>query len=205
MKRNKMRAEIIHVTDHALVRWKQRVSKKADIDEIILSVKNSKTIDKKELLPYSIPRRDGSVYSFNAGILFILESVTINEYRLITVMSDKIQKNNYEKDNYEYDFSVLNKLPSFENSAKEREFLIEEKRKIESRLSITEKTSNKRKQLIAAKEIVEERLFKNKSLCTKEKEKENDYNLNLLQILKELKALRFENQELKKLIENQTR
>ena len=190
-----MRAEIIHVTDHALLRWKERVSKKADVDEIILSVKNSKKIEKKEPLPYSMPRRNGSVYSFNAGILFVLESVTIDEYRLITVMSDKIQKDNYDED----DFPVLNKLPSFENFAKEREWLIEEKRKIESRLSTTAKTSNKRKQLITAKNIVEERLLKIKSLHTKEKE--IDYSSNLLQILKELKNIRSENEELKKLIE----
>ena len=89
-----MRAETIHVTDHAMLRWKQRASKTGDVNvhEIIKAVKESKVVKKKEFLPYRMPRFDGSVYSVNGPVLFILESVTIDEYRLITVISEELPK-----------------------------------------------------------------------------------------------------------------
>lgn len=137
-----MRAEIIHVTDHALLRWKQRVSKteQADATEIIKSVKDSKLIEKKEPLPYSTPRRNGSVYSFNSGILFILESVTIDEYRLITLISEGITRKVAEDED---DIPVFKELPFFENFNEEREWLVEEKRKIESILATTAKKTKR--------------------------------------------------------------
>lgn len=85
-----MRAETVHVTDHALLRWKQRVSKNVNVHDIIDAVKASKVIKKKEPLPYSMPRWDGSVYTFNNGIMFILECVSIDEYKLITMIADDL-------------------------------------------------------------------------------------------------------------------
>ena len=87
-----MRAETIHVTDHALLRWKERVSEDANINEIVQSVKDSRVIKKKEHLPYRIPRIDGSVYSLNNELLFVLESVTIDEYVLVTVITKSLHE-----------------------------------------------------------------------------------------------------------------
>lgn len=87
-----MRAEIVHVTDHALLRWRERAAKHASegADEIIQAVKLSRVLKKKELLPYPMPRLPNSVYSVKDEILFVLESVTITEYRLVTVITQDI-------------------------------------------------------------------------------------------------------------------
>lgn len=84
-----MRADIVHVTDHAILRWRERAAKHAGegVEEIIKTVKASRVLSKKEPLPYSLPRYPNSVYSAVDDILFILESVTITEYRLITVIT----------------------------------------------------------------------------------------------------------------------
>lgn len=87
-----MKAEIVHVTDHALLRWRERAAKHANegADEIIQAVKQSRVLKKKELLPYPMPRLPHSVYSVKDEILFVLESVTITEYRLVTVITQDI-------------------------------------------------------------------------------------------------------------------
>ena len=89
-----MKFNILHITDHALIRWKERVKKKKKngftlFDEITESVKFSKIIKKKEYIPFGTPRKNGTVYSFNneINILFVMESITIDEYRLVTVIS----------------------------------------------------------------------------------------------------------------------
>ena len=86
-----MRAEIVHVTDHALLRWRQRAAVHAGegVNEIVKAVKESKVLKKKDLLPYPMPRLPYSVYAVKDEILFVLESVTITEYRLVTVITDE--------------------------------------------------------------------------------------------------------------------
>lgn len=85
-----MRAEIVHVTDHALLRWSQRVSEKPNVFDIKNAIQKSKVIKKCEPLPYPLPRLDGSVYSVHNGIMFVMEPITIDEYRLVTVVSEFI-------------------------------------------------------------------------------------------------------------------
>lgn len=86
-----MRAEIVHITDHALLRWSQRVSREtANVFEIKNAIQKSKVIKKCEPLPYPLPRLDGSVYSIYENIMFVMEPVTINEYRLVTVVAEFI-------------------------------------------------------------------------------------------------------------------
>lgn len=82
-----MKAEVIHVTDHALLRWSQRVDEKGNVWDIRSAIRESKIIKKKELLPYSMPRLAGSVYSYNGNVMFIMEPLALNEYRLVTVVS----------------------------------------------------------------------------------------------------------------------
>ncbi len=45
---------------------------------------------KKELLPFPMPRLPYSVYSVKDDIMFILESVSIDEYRLVTVITKEM-------------------------------------------------------------------------------------------------------------------
>lgn len=87
-----MRAEIVHVTDHALRRWRERAAIHANegVHQIIRAVKESRVLKKKEILPYPMPRLPHSVYSVKDDILFILESVTIDEYRLVTVITKEL-------------------------------------------------------------------------------------------------------------------
>jgi hypothetical protein len=86
-----MRAEIIHITDHAVLRWNERVSCNIEnnVHDIIKIVKLSKIIKKNEPLPYSLPRIDGTVYAVYKEILLVLEPITIDEYKLITVIAEK--------------------------------------------------------------------------------------------------------------------
>ena len=85
-----MRVKIIHITDHALLRWKQRVSDdpKLNVHKIIDVVRKSKIISKKEIIPFPTPRHKNSIYAVFEDILFVLESVEIDEYNLVTVITN---------------------------------------------------------------------------------------------------------------------
>ena len=87
-----MRASIIHVTDHALVRWKQRVSDdpRLCVYTIIDAVKEAKVIKKDELLPFRVARQKNSMYAVYDDVLFILESLSIDEYNLITIITENV-------------------------------------------------------------------------------------------------------------------
>ena len=87
-----MRASIIHVTDHAIIRWKQRVSDdpRLCVYTIIDAVKEARIIKKDELLPFRVPRQKNSMYAVYNDVLFILESLTIDEYNLITIITDNV-------------------------------------------------------------------------------------------------------------------
>lgn len=118
-------------------------------------------VKKDEPLPYPLPRVDGSVYSFNKteGLLFILESVTIDEYRLVTVITGgptyrglakppkKTTLNHRKKKHVEPDKTEID-LPQFDSATEERNWLTEEKRRLERELATTGKKSNKRKELL---------------------------------------------------------
>lgn len=87
-----MRAKIVHVTDHALLRWTQRVSETGNVFEIKQAIQKSRVIKKCEPLPYPLPRVDGSVYSVDGEVMFIMEPITIDEYRLVTVIASFAEK-----------------------------------------------------------------------------------------------------------------
>lgn len=223
-----MRAETVHVTDHALLRWKERASKTGEVNvhEIVQAVKSSRVIKKNEPLPYPLPRLDGSVYSFNNGILFILEPVTIDEYRLVTVIADepsyrgiarppKNSTNPRKRQKYAEIEKMEIDLPNFESFVEERQWLTDEKRKLERELASTPKKSSNRKELLKVWGEIEGRLTKNKPRYIEERDRQNveyqqqkkseegyiDYGSLLLQILRELKELRSENKALRDLIE----
>jgi hypothetical protein len=128
-----MRAEIVHVTDHAILRWRERAAKHADegVDEIINAVKQSKVLKKSEPLPYPLPRLPNSVYSMKDEILFVLESVTITEYRLVTVITRDIGFRNFPSN------PRLRKQPSFR--------FCSEKTRIEQRRAVAAKKKENRR------------------------------------------------------------
>jgi hypothetical protein len=224
-----MRAETVHVTDHALLRWKERASKTGfvHVDEIIQAVKESKVIKKNEPLPYPLPRLDGSVYSFNAGVMFVLEPVTIDEYRLVTVISDeptyrgfappKKAKSSPRKRQKHAEIEKHEKMeidiPNFDSFVEERQWLTNEKRRLERELATTQRKSSTHKELLKVWVAIEARLTENKPHYIEERDRQNEeYQKKkkseegligdvLSQILKELQELRAENKELRSLIE----
>lgn len=100
-----MRASIIHITNHAKLRWIQRIDHKlVDEEAIIEAVRKSKIIKSADQFPFPSPRVQGTTYAVYGTILFILESKTIDEFVLITVVTEscshfKYSKNFYNKKN----------------------------------------------------------------------------------------------------------
>lgn len=84
-----MKANIIHVTDHAVARWKQRVSDDPylNVYRIIDVVKKAKLISKKEIIPFTTPRQKNTIYAIYEDILFVMESIEIDEYNLVTIIT----------------------------------------------------------------------------------------------------------------------
>lgn len=199
-----MRAETIHVTNHALTRWKERASKTGEVNEqeIIKAVKESKVVKRSEPLPYALPRMDGSVYSVAGNILFVLESVTIDEYRLVTVRggreqfykaSTPVPVNSREKKKKKDKEKMDNQ--EFPDAKSERDWLIAEKARLEHNLSGLPKKTLRYKDTLSAWVAIEDRLKKNKPRLVKERDSQPqqerlDYGQLLLTILHELKELR---------------
>jgi len=133
-----MRADIVHVTDHALLRWRERAAAYANatVDEIITAVKESTQLTDTELLPYPTIRKPNTVYSVlkqDIPILFILETVTRTEYRLITVVADarkELKKEVKEEKPVE--------LPRINSFLEEKCWLLSYKKKVETELSLAE-------------------------------------------------------------------
>lgn len=206
-----MRAETVHVTDHAMLRWTERASKtgESNVQEIVQAVKDSRVIKKNEPLPYPLPRLDGSVYSYHEqGVLFILESVTIDEYRLVTVITgnptyrglarppkkkiiNKKKQKHVDTEKTEID------LPQFDSAAEERNWLTDEKRRLERELAETSKKSTARKELLKVWGEIETRLTENKGKFVQEQDKKYEEKKKgcccevlLLQLIREVKELR---------------
>lgn len=85
-----VRIKKIHVTDHAMKRWHLRASKSGheNVHDVINAVKHSNLIKKDQLLPYGMPRLSNTVYSIRDGVVFVMEAIDIEEYRLLTVMTE---------------------------------------------------------------------------------------------------------------------
>jgi hypothetical protein len=207
-----MRAETVHVTDHALLRWRERASQtgEAKVQDIVQAVKDSKVIKKSEPLPYPLPRVDGSVYSFNVKeqLLFILESVTIDEYRLVTVITGgptyrgmarppKKKPTNKKVKHVEQEKTEID-FPQFDSAIEERNWLTEEKRRLERELATTTKKSAKRKELLKTWGEIESRLTSNKSKFVQEQDKKYEEKKKatcgceglVLQLIHEVRELR---------------
>lgn len=87
-----MRADIIHVTNHAFERWIERASENgfSTDEEILEVVKKSTVVKKNQQIPYGTKRLPNMVYSVFEDCLFVLEPVSIGEYRLITIINENV-------------------------------------------------------------------------------------------------------------------
>lgn len=84
-----MKPRIIHVTDHAALRWRQRIARTEcfNVYDIIDTVRKSKVVRKSDLLPFNCVRHPNTLYTCNEEVLFIFEPVTIDEFRLVTIIT----------------------------------------------------------------------------------------------------------------------
>lgn len=155
-----MKAEIVHVTNHALTRWRERTTgiDNLSVPEIVDMVKKSKQLKKDDFLPYPIARCKNSVYSVYDNILFVLEPVTVSEYRLVTVISEPPPR---KKENKEVNLNENVKFRTLKECLQsERNDLLKQKRDIEVQLSLLPKS--KKKLLLTELQIIEARLAENK-------------------------------------------
>lgn len=201
-----MKAEIVHVTDHALWRWRERAAERGDapVYEVIEAVRESKIVSKGEPLPYCLPRLDGSVYSVKDDIVFVMEPVTLGEYRLVTVIAEPPKP---ECPSMEHNMANNNgcELPeNFISAQQERDWLVLEKRRLEQILATTPKRTTKHLELRKEWGKIEERLVAIKPRVqaerqeqyrqymeqTKQEEGYVDYGQTMLAVLRELQAIR---------------
>lgn len=169
-----MKAEIVHVTDHAALRWEQRVLKTGSmiVRDVVEAIKDSKVIKKNELLPFNLPRHADTVYAYNSkhDALFVLDPVNIEEFRLVTVISSEtmqrgVPKNsqtrgkNQDKESF---CKIMQDTHLCESQEEQRDYLLLEKQKIEKRLAKTPKSSTTRPYLVGLLANIENKLNKAK-------------------------------------------
>ena len=190
-----MRAEQVSVTDHALLRWNERVSitGKCHVDEIVDAVKKSKIIKKNEILPYVSNRKSNTVYSQHENVLFIMEPISIDEFKLITVITDSSQEFEITEIQDFYQDLRFPEEPNFSSIKEENDWLLFKKKQIEFQISNEIKGSRERRDLVGILSKIEERIFKNKN------KKENS-SLSLQDVSGILEQLRQLNTKVDKLL-----
>lgn len=202
-----MNAEIVHVTDHAFARWRERAAatnSECNNFQIVQAVRESRLIDKNEPLPYPMPKLPNSIYTVKDDIMFILEPVTKTEFRLVTVVTDnprkspaipktKKQRKERERQLEEARLQELNPDVKFQSATEERDALTKEKERIENMIAMTPKKD--RTELSAKLREIEEKIAENKPFWlveqkefVKKQKVEREQTLN--QILEELQTLR---------------
>lgn len=88
-----MRFGKLQITDHAIMRWKERIdSVNFTEEDIRRSIAESIIIKKNEPLPFATARVPNTIYSLHNEIMFIMQPIDINDYKLITVVN---KNNNY--------------------------------------------------------------------------------------------------------------
>lgn len=147
-----MRIKSIIVSDHALLRWRERVvfNSTENIDSLIETIKKARIIKKTDQMPYLIVRKIGIVYAIFHHVLFILEPTKKDEYKVITVITlshrklcdaapleviikkEKKIKNGYarrtQNENFELDVKssdISKKISSLPRSSKNRKKLLD--------------------------------------------------------------------------------
>jgi hypothetical protein len=83
-----MRFKKLQITNHAILRWKERISSVYHTEEDIQQVlRVARLIKKKELLPFSTARVVNTIYAKYQEALFVLQPLSIDEYVLITIIT----------------------------------------------------------------------------------------------------------------------
>jgi hypothetical protein len=83
-----MRFKKLQITNHAILRWKERISPVNYTEEDIQQVlRVARLIKKKELLPFSTARVVNTIYAKYQEALFVLQPLSIDEYVLITIIT----------------------------------------------------------------------------------------------------------------------
>jgi hypothetical protein len=83
-----MRFKKLQITNHAILRWKERISPVYHTEEDIQQVlRVARLIKKKELLPFSTARVVNTIYAKYQEALFVLQPLSIDEYVLITIIT----------------------------------------------------------------------------------------------------------------------
>lgn len=86
-----MKFSKLSITDHAILRWRQRVNSVDFTEETIKKcLEEARIIRKNESLPFPTPRIPNTVYAVKDNIMFILQPVAIKEFNLITVVNKSI-------------------------------------------------------------------------------------------------------------------
>jgi hypothetical protein len=83
-----MRFKKLQITNHAILRWKERISPvNYTEDDIRQVLRVARLIKKKELLPFSTARVVNTIYAKYQEALFVLQPLSIDEYVLITIIT----------------------------------------------------------------------------------------------------------------------
>lgn len=164
-----MRFKIVHVTNHAKKRWQQRIKKcteEPNVKEIIESVKNAKHLKKDDYIPYITRKKRNTIYCYDeeTKALFVLECVNIEEYRLVTILTDKMNEEHLTQ--ISDDDLVVAK---FFSATAERKWLLSQKATSERIIQNFHKGTAERQTLVEKLQTIDEKLRNNKPFFEKEK------------------------------------
>jgi hypothetical protein len=85
-----LRKAEINVTDHAALRYRERVGHARGDDRIVAAVRTARVIGRGEPLPSLTPRVDGTTYATDGRAVFVLRGLSAKRFELITVLESKI-------------------------------------------------------------------------------------------------------------------
>lgn len=104
-----MKFKTVHITDHAFERWEERIGK-IDKNKILDSIRTARVIKSNEVLPFATTRKKGTTYCYCEELktLFYLENVTIDEYRLVTLISENSSITRFVQESIDFKNNIAN-------------------------------------------------------------------------------------------------
>jgi hypothetical protein len=85
-----LRKATINVTDHASLRYRERVGHAYGDDRIVAAVRSARVLGRDEPLPSLTPRVDGTTYATDGRAVFVLRGIAAKHFELITVLDAKV-------------------------------------------------------------------------------------------------------------------
>ena len=209
----------LHITDHAIVRYRERIAITGDAKctEIVSAIRDSKFLSNGDVLPFRLTRLPRSTYCYNENLkaLFVLDSNEGDSFRVVTVYSPIDEQSQLQiepppqpiqvqADPKSYYVLTLRPSKEFATATEERDWLIAEKLKIQGILGVFPKTCNYVRSAKIHLKRLEDRLHINKILVKAERYKNHieqeqarkndpeyvDFGKVAVTILKELQAIR---------------